>query len=113
MLKFQSFLFRVLETLKLKKSNDNLLKIYLDLDFQFYNVDLDNLKDINIIYDEQELYDENVAGITTFLKFQKANLKDYEFYPDIDFSKLNVNQKYAVVTYKYERIIYTKTVATI
>lgn len=112
MFKIPQFISKFKTDLK-KKAKKNLFKIYLDCDFVFYNVSFDELQAVNTIYDEDKLYDENVAGITTFLKFQKPNQKEYEFYPDIDYSKLKKNQKYAIITYKYKGMLSTKSVSTI
>lgn len=112
MFKIPQFISKFKTDLK-KKAKKNLFKIYLDCDFVFYNVSFDDLQAVNTIYDEDKLYDENVAGITTFLKFQKPNQKEYEFYPDIDYSKLKKNQKYAVLSYKFSGAFSTRAVATV
>ena len=82
-------------------AKDNLFKIYLDFDIVFYNLSFDALKEVNTVYEEQELYDQSIAGISTFLKLQKPNKKEYEFYPAINYNLLKSNQKYAVVTYSF------------
>ncbi len=113
MFKIPRFISKLKTASKLKKSKKNLFKIYLDLDFQFYSVDFDELKEVNYVYAEKELYDQSITGITTFLKFQKPNKIDYEFYPDIYYSQLEKNQKYAVITYSFTGAYSTKAVALV
>ncbi len=99
--------------LQSNKAKNNLFKIYLDYDIVFYNLSFDTLKEVNAVYEEQELYDQSIAGITTFLKLQKPNKKEYEYYPDIDYSLLKTNQKYAVITYSFSGAFSTRAVATV
>lgn len=113
MFKTPQFISKFKTALKPKKDKENLFKIYLDLDFQFYSVDFDELTEVNYVYEEKELYDQSIAGITTFLKFQKPNKIDYEFYPDIYYSQLVKNQKYAVLTYSFTGAYSTKAVALV
>jgi hypothetical protein len=113
MFKIPRFISKFKTALKTKKAEKNLFKIYLDLDFQFYSVGFDELQEVNYVYEEKELYDQSIAGITTFLKFQKPNKIDYEFYPDIYYSKLKANQQYAVITYSFTGAYSTKAVALV
>ncbi|WP_367772500.1 hypothetical protein AB3G33_02975 [Flavobacterium sp. WC2421] len=113
MFKTPRFISKFNTALKTKKAEKNLFKIYLDLDFQFYSVDFDELHEVNYVYDEKELYDQSIAGITTFLKFQKPNGRDYEFYPDIYYTQLGKNQKYAIITYSFTGAYSTKAVAMV
>ncbi|MFV5699640.1 hypothetical protein ACM55H_14830 [Flavobacterium sp. ZT3R17] len=113
MFKIPQFISKFKTDLKTKKAKKNLFKIYLDLDFQFYSVDFDELEAVNYVHEEKELYDQSISGITTFLKFQKPNGKDYEFYPDIFYSKLKANQKYAVITYSFSGAYSTRVVAIV
>lgn len=99
--------------LQSNKAKNNLFKIYLDYDIVFYNLSFDTLKEVNTVYEEQELYDQSIAGITSFLKLQKPNKKEYEYYPDIDYSLLKTNQKYAVITYSFSGAFSTRAVATV
>ena len=73
----------------------------------------DALKEVNTVYEEQELYDQSIAGISTFLKLQKPDKKEYEFYPAINYNLLKSNQKYAVVTYSFSGAFSTRAVATV
>ena len=98
--------------LQANKAKNNLFKIYLDYDMVFYNLSFDTLKEVNIVYEEQELYDQSIAGITSFLKLQKPNKTEYEYYPDIDYNLLKKNQKYAVITYYFSGAFSTRAVAT-
>jgi hypothetical protein len=99
--------------LQSNKAKNNLFKIYLDYDMVLYNLSFDTLKEVNTVYEEQELYDQSIAGITTFLKLQKPNKNDYEYYPAINYNLLNSNQKYAVVTYSFSGAFSTRAVATV
>jgi hypothetical protein len=83
----------------------------MDYDIVFYNLSFDTLKEINTVYEERELYDQDLAGITSFLKLQKPNKKEYEFYPNIKYSQLKNNQKYAVISYNFSGAYSTKAVA--
>jgi hypothetical protein len=113
MFKIPRFISKFKTTLQKRKAEKNLFKIYLDLDFQFYSVDFDELQEVNYVYEEKELYDQSIAGITTFLKFQKPNKIDYEFYPDIYYSQLKKNQQYAVIAYSFTGAYSTKAVALV
>jgi hypothetical protein len=113
MFKIPQFISKFKTDLKTRKAKKNLFKIYLDLDFQFYSVDFDELVAVNYVYKENELYDQSIAGITTFLKFQHPNQKGYEFYPDIKYSQLKNNQKYAVLSYKFSGAYSTRAVALV
>lgn len=99
--------------LKSNKAKDNLFKIYLDYDMVLYNLSFDSLKEVNTVYEEQELYDQGIAGITSFLKLQKPNKKDYDYYPAINYNLLKTNQKYAVVTYSFSGAFSTRAVGTV
>ncbi len=113
MFKIPPFISKFKTALKTRKAKKNLFKIYLDLDFQFYSVDFDELVAVNYVYKENELYDQSIAGITTFLKLQKPNKKEYEFYPDIYYSQLKKNQEYAVITYSFTGAYSTRAVALV
>lgn len=113
MFKTPQFISKFNIALKTKKAKKNLFKIYLDLDFQFYSVDFDELQEVNYVYEEKELYDQSITGITTFLKFQKPNKINYEFYPDIYYSQLEKNQQYAVITYSFTGAYSTKAAALV
>lgn len=113
MFKIPPFISKFKTALKTKKAEKNLFKIYLDLDIQFYSIDFDELQEVNYVVKEKELYDQSIAGITTFLKFQKPNKIDYEFYPDIYYSQLKKNQQYAVITYSFTGAYSTKAVALV
>ncbi len=113
MFKIPLFNFVATHDLQSNKAKDNLFKIYLDFDIVFYNLSFDALKDVNTVYEEQELYDQSIAGVTTFLKLQKPNKKEYEYYPSINYKFLKSNQKYAVLTYSFSGAFSTKAVTTV
>lgn len=113
MFKIPPFNFVATHDLKSNKAKDNLFKIYLDFDIVFYNLSFDALKEVNTVYEEPDLYDQSIAGLTTFLKLQKPNKKEYEYYPAINYNFLKSNQKYAVVTYSFSGAFSTRTIATV
>ncbi len=113
MFKIPPFNIITTDDLQSNKAKNNVFKIYLDYDIVFYNLSFDTLKEVNTVYKEQELYDQGIAGITTFLKLQKPNKKEYEYYPDIDYSLLKTNQKYAVITYSFSGAFSTRAVTTV
>jgi hypothetical protein len=113
MFKIPPFNFVATHDLQSNKAKDDLFKIYLDFDVVFYNLSFDALKEVNTVYEEQELYDQSIAGVTTFLKLQKPNRKEYEYYPSINYNFLKNNQKYAVVTYSFSGAFSTRAVATV
>lgn len=88
-----------------------LLKIYLDLELEFYELDFENLN-TNFVYDETDFYNKAVKGIPTYLRLEKSNKKTYEYFPDIDLSRLQKNQKYAIIEFKHLRSFSTKAVLT-
>lgn len=113
MFKIPPFNLVSIQDLQSNIAKDNLFKIYLDFDIVFYNLSFDALKEVNTVREEQELYDQSIAGISTFLKLQKPNKKEYEFYPAINYILLKSNQKYAVVTYSFSGAFSTRAVATV
>ena len=113
MFKIPPFNLVATRDLQSNKAKDNFFKIYLDYDIVFYNLSFDALREANAVYEEQELYDQSIAGISTFLKLQKPNKNDYEYYPAINYNLLRSNQKYAVVTYSFSGAFSTRAVATV
>ncbi|GAA4954790.1 hypothetical protein GCM10023314_30590 [Algibacter agarivorans] len=91
--------------------NKKLFKIYLDLEFVFYNIDYDQIL-TNIVYDERELYDRNIDGISTFFKLEKS-LNNYEYLPEINHSLLAHGQEYAILTYQFTSMFSTRAVTTV
>ncbi len=113
MFKIPPFNLVTTHDLQSNKAKDNLFKIYLDYDMVFYNLSFDDLKEVNTVYEEQELYDQSIAGITTFLNLQKPNREQYDYYPNIAFNLLKNNQKYAIITYSFSGAFSTRAVATV
>ena len=104
-------------TAKIKASRLNLLlkkrfKVYLDLDMVFYSINYDKL-DANLVYKESEFYDNTLEGIPAYLKIPIADTDEYFFYPDLDASKFNKGEEYAILTYKVSHAFSTKTVALV
>ena len=101
-------------TAKIKASRLNLLlkkrfKVYLDLDMICYSINYDQLN-ANLVYKEFEFYDNTIEGIPAYLKLQISGTNEYFYYPDIDTSKFNNNEEYAILTYKVCGAFSTKTV---
>ncbi|RKS12841.1 hypothetical protein [Flavobacterium sp. 120] len=113
MFKIPPFNFVATHDLQSNKAKDNLFKIYLDFDIVFYNLSFDALKEVNTVYEERDLYDQSIAGVSTFLKLQKPNKKQYEYYPAINYERLNINQEYAIITYFFSGAFSTRTIATV
>ena len=113
MFKIPLFNLLSIQDLQSNKAKDDLFKIYLDYDIVFYNLSFDALKEVNTVYEERDLYDQSIAGVTTFLKLQRPNKKEYEYYPAINYNFLKSNQKYAVVTYSFSGAFSTRAVATV
>ena len=88
-----------------------LFKIYFDLELVFYELDFGKLY-ANFVYSEADLYNNQVEGIPTFLKLEKANKTTYEFIPDIDASRFQKNQKYCIIEFKHLSSFSTKAVLT-
>ena len=88
-----------------------LLKIYLDLELEFYELDFGNLN-TNFVYDETDFYNNTIKGIPTYLQLEKSNKKAYEYFPDMDLTRLHKNQKYGIIEFKHLRSFSTKAVLT-
>lgn len=101
-------------TAKLKASRLNLLlkkrfKVYLDLDMIFYSIDYDRLN-ANLVYKEAQFYDKTIEGIPAYLKIPIGDTNEYFHYPDVDTTKFNKGDEYAILTYKVRGAFSTKTV---
>lgn len=90
---------------------NKLLKVYLDLELEFYELDFRNLN-INFVYDETDFYNKAVKGIPTYLQLEKSNKKNYEYFPNIDVTRLQKNQKYGIIEFKHLWSFSTKAVLT-
>lgn len=90
---------------------NKLLKIYLDLELEFYELDFGDLK-TNFVYDETDFYNNAVKGIPTYLQLEKPNKKTFEYFPDGDLTRLQKNQKYGIIEFRHLRSFSTKAVLT-
>ena len=54
--------------------NNKLLKVYLDLELEFYELDFVNLN-INFVYNETDFYNKAVKGIPAYLQLEKSSKK--------------------------------------
>ncbi|NQX84670.1 MAG: hypothetical protein HRT67_01900 [Flavobacteriaceae bacterium] len=88
-----------------------MLKIYLDLELEFYELDFERLN-TNFVYNEADFYNNQVEGIPTYLQLEKSNKKTYEYFPDMDLTRLQKNQKYSIIQFKHLRSFTTKAVLT-
>jgi hypothetical protein len=107
-----NFIARKYLAFKLKKANRSQLKIYLDMDMVFYDFSFNNLN-ANFVYNEDDFYNSKIKGIPAFIKLQKSAKKSFEYFPNIDLSRLKNKQKYYVFSYGYLRTYATKSVATV
>ncbi len=103
---------RLLNDSKHYPFNTTIYKIYLDLDLQFYDIDLNPFLKI-YAYDEDEFYISNI-GLPTVLKIELANNNGYIEFPKLKYSKLTNHSHYAVVTYSRTNTVFsTKMVSNI
>ena len=104
-------------TARIKAHRLNLLlkkkyKVYLDLDMVFYSIDYDMLN-ANFVYKETEFYDKSIEGIPAYLKIPIGDTNEHFYYPDVDTTKFNKGDEYAILTYKVSGAFSTKTVALV
>jgi hypothetical protein len=75
-------------------------KLLIDLDLQFYYIDLNSFLRL-FTYDwEEYYYSKKYAGIPIILKIEQAEPNTFIKFPDLDFSKLPNHTEYAIITYK-------------
>lgn len=98
-----------ISSFKLNLSLKKRYKVHLDFDMVFYDINYEQLN-ANFVYKESEFFDKTIEGIPAFLKLQISNSKEYIYYPDFDVSKLESNEKFAVLTYRYTQSFSTKFV---
>lgn len=106
------YLYKIKRVLNFNDINNKLHKVYLDYDMVFYGINLDEIR-ANFVYDEDEFYDSNIEGVPAYLKLQKPNRNNYEYFPEFHYYKLDRGQEYAVITYKYKGWYSTRAVATV
>lgn len=103
---------RLLNTSKHYPFNTTVYKIYLDLDLQFYDIDLQQFLRI-YAYDEDEFYTNDI-GLPTVIKMELANNNGYLEFPKLKYSKLTNHSHYAVLTFKRtNKVFSTKMVSNI
>lgn len=107
----KSFISNNIKRFRIYILSKKLFKIYLDLEFAFYNIDYSQIL-TNIVYDEKELYDNKINGIPTYFKLEKS-LNNYEYLPEINYSLLAQGQKYAILTYQFTSMFSTRAVTTV
>ena len=107
----KSFISNNIKRFRIYILSKKLFKIYLDLEFAFYNIDYTQIL-TNIVYDEKELYDIKINGIPTYFKLEKS-LNNYEYLPEINYSLLAQGQKYAILTYQFTSMFSTRAVTTV
>jgi hypothetical protein len=106
------YLFKIKKALNFKDINNKLFKVYLDYDMVFYSISFDEIN-TRFVYDEVEFYDSIIEGVPAYLKLQKPNKKGYEYFPKLDYSRLESSEEYAIVSYKYNGVFSTNAVTTI
>jgi len=107
----KSFISNNIKRFRIYILSKKLFKIYLDLEFAFYNIDYTQIL-TNIVYDEKKLYDNKIKGIPTYFKLEKS-LNNYEYLPEINYSLLAQGQKYAILTYQFTSMFSTRAVTTV
>lgn len=107
----KSFISNTIKRFRIYILSKKLFKVYLDLEFAFYNIDYSQIL-TNIVYDEKELYDNKINGIPTYFKLEKS-LNIYEYLPEINYSLLAQGQKYAILTYQFTSMFSTRAVTTV
>lgn len=75
-------------------------KLQVDLDLQFYSLNLNSFLRLFTYEWEEYYYSEKYAGIPTVLKVEKQGNNGFDEFPKIDFSKLSKCSEYAIMTYK-------------
>ena len=73
----KSFISNTFKRFRIYILSRKLFKVYLDLEFAFYNIDYSQIL-TNIVYDEKELYDNKIKGTPTYFKLEKS-LNNYEY----------------------------------
>ena len=87
-------------------------KVYLDLDMVFYRINYGKLN-ANLVYKENEFYDNTIEGIPAYLKLQIGDSNEYLYYPDLEPSKLKKGQEYAIICYKTAGAFSNPTIALV
>lgn len=104
---------RLLNSSKHYPFNTTIYKLIIDLDLQFYDMDLNSF--LRVYADnEAEYYNSKVIGVPTVLKIELANNNGYIEFPNLEYSKLPNHSHFAVITFKRTNKTYsTKAVTNI
>jgi len=89
-----------------------LFKVYYDYDLVFHHLAVDSIN-VNSVFEEKELYDFKIKGLTSFLMFDNINTKNWYMYSEIEYSKLKNNQRIAVLYFKNTFTYNTKAVLNV
>ena len=104
-----NYILKIKKVLNFKKLSINLFKVYLDYDIVFYDISFDEIK-TNFVYNKDDFYDDTIEGIPAYLKIPIGDTNAYFYYPDLDITKFNKGEEYAILTYKVRGAFSTKTV---
>lgn len=91
---------------------NSLYKIYADLEFEFYDLDLSAIN-YSFVGDQEKLYDSSVDGIPTFFEVSYSKKNDTQYIYNLDSSKFKKKTLYAVFLYQYVGTFSTRAVATV
>lgn len=89
-----------------------LFKVYYDYDLVFHHLAVDSIN-VNSVFEEKELYDFKIKGLTSFLMFDNINTKNWYLYNEIEYSRLKNNQRIAVLYFKNTSTYNTKAVLNV
>ncbi len=87
-------------------------KIYLEEDLVFYSINFNELN-ANFVYNEEELYDDKIDGVPTFLIFQNPVDNKYQNFTDFKPEKLSKKTVYVLLYYSYTGAYSTKSVTMV
>jgi hypothetical protein len=108
---FQLFNSKI-SSFKLNQSLKKRYKVYLDHDMVFYDINYKQLN-ANLVYNEAEFYDYKKEGLPAFLRLQILDSEDYIYFPNFNASRLEDDEEYAVLTYKFHQTLSTKSISTV
>lgn len=90
---------------------NSVYKIYADLDFSFYSIDLSKIK-YNLVGDKDEMFDDSIEGIPTIFGVLDKEETGIKFIYDLDTFKFPIGKIYCEFWYKNKMSFSTKSVST-
>lgn len=91
---------------------NSVYKIYAELEFSFYSIDLSKIK-YNFVRDIDKMSDDTIEGIPTILGILDKEGTGIKFIYHIDTSKFPIGTLYCMFWYKNNMSFSTKSVSTI